>query len=98
MKLEQGRRIRFLRVAAGLSIRDLARAVGTTPGAVSHWETGRFVPRRDRQIAIARAIGVPWVDIFGLQGEFADPPTWFAQSGNRLQASGYDDAILQAGG
>ncbi len=65
---EQGARIRDGRVAAGLSIPDLADAVGTSAGAVSHWETGRHTPRRDRQLAIARTLGVPWLDLFGLDG------------------------------
>lgn len=96
--MEQGQRIRRHRVAAGMTIQDLARAVGTTPGAVSHWENGRFLPRRERQLAIARAIGVPWVDVFGLNEELAVGPARLASSGDGLQASGYNDAITEAGG
>lgn len=51
---------------------ELGQAVGATAGAVSHWETGRFLPRRERQIVIARALGVPWIELFGLVSELDD--------------------------
>ena len=63
---DQGARIRRHRLAAGLTIPDLANAVGTSAGAVSHWETGRHTPRRERQLAIAKAIGVSWSELFGM--------------------------------
>jgi transcriptional regulator with XRE-family HTH domain len=40
----QGRRARE---AAGLSVRELAAAVGVEAGTLSRWETGRCRPRAD---------------------------------------------------
>jgi transcriptional regulator with XRE-family HTH domain len=39
----EGRR---LREAAGLSLRELADAIGVEPGTLSRWETGRCRPRQ----------------------------------------------------
>lgn len=69
---EQGDRIRQARTAAGLSIPDLAKVVGISPGAVSHWETGRHLPRRHRQVSIAEAVGASWVELFGNATSAAD--------------------------
>lgn len=60
------RKIRLLREK---SIHDLAEAVGVTDGAVSQWETGRFTPRQEIQVRIAKALDVPWSTIFGLDAE-----------------------------
>lgn len=65
----QGALIRKLREMRSMSISDLAEAVGVTPGAVSQWENGRFTPRDDMQVRIAKALDVPWSTIFGLDAE-----------------------------
>jgi transcriptional regulator with XRE-family HTH domain len=52
-----------------MSVTELAVAVGVTPGAVSQWETGRFSPRQQVQVRIARALDVPWQMVFGLDSE-----------------------------
>jgi transcriptional regulator with XRE-family HTH domain len=38
---------------------DLARAVGVTRNAVTQWEAGESAPKRGRQDAVARALGIP---------------------------------------
>jgi transcriptional regulator with XRE-family HTH domain len=38
---------RAIRRAAGLSLAEIARAVGSTPSAVSRWERGLRVPRAE---------------------------------------------------
>lgn len=43
--LVAGGMVRELRVGAGLSLAEVARAVGVTPGAVHHWERGIRVPQ-----------------------------------------------------
>ena len=60
----QGRR---LRVAAQVSVRELAQAVGVNPATVCRWETGESAPRPDA--------AVRWVD--ALQQLAADDEdTW----------------------
>lgn len=68
---KQGALIRKVRQLRGLSIEELAASVNKSPGAVSQWENGRFTPRQDVQVAIAKALDVPWSTLFGLDGEAA---------------------------
>lgn len=68
---ERGARIRKARTLQEMSIEELAEKCEVTPGAVSHWETGRFTPRPDMQVRIAKALNVPWSFLFGLDGEAA---------------------------
>jgi AcrR family transcriptional regulator len=42
---------RLVRESAGLSLRDVARAVGIDPGTVWHWEHGSKVPTDKNAIA-----------------------------------------------
>ena len=69
IRQRQGAAIRQVRTMRGISIRDFAAAVGVTDGAVSQWETGRFAPRQEMQVRIARALDVPWSVLFGLDAE-----------------------------
>lgn len=43
----RAREARAIRLAAGLTVGDMARALGVTPGAVSRWERGLARPRGD---------------------------------------------------
>lgn len=67
----QGATIRKVRLMRGMSIAELAAACGVTTGAISQWETGRFTPRDDMQIRIAKALDMPWSTLFGLDAEVA---------------------------
>jgi transcriptional regulator with XRE-family HTH domain len=49
--------LRRLREKRGLTLCELAQMVGVTPGAVSHWETGRRKIGLDDAAKIARALG-----------------------------------------
>lgn len=71
IRQRQGRALRQIREMRGLSMEELAQVVGVTDGAISQWETGRFTPRQHHQVAVARALDVPWSTIFGLDGEVA---------------------------
>jgi transcriptional regulator with XRE-family HTH domain len=72
IRQRQGETIRKIRKdIRRLSIGEFAEALGVTPGAVSQWETGRFTPRQEMQVRIARALDVPWSTIFGLDAESA---------------------------
>lgn len=69
IRQKQGETMRKIRLLREKSIHDLAEAVGVTDGAVSQWETGRFTPRQEIQVRIAKALDVPWSTIFGLDAE-----------------------------
>lgn len=71
IRQRQGKAIRQVREMRGMTIEELAQAVGVTDGAVSQWETGRFSPRQHHQIIVARVLDVPWLTLFGLDGEAA---------------------------
>jgi transcriptional regulator with XRE-family HTH domain len=55
-----GRNLRKARAAAGLTLGDVARAVGVTIGAVSSWEHGRAIPSADRQSVVERVLATTW--------------------------------------
>ncbi len=58
-------RLRKLREAAGLTLRELARQIGEDHSNVSFWErTGKF-PRSDVLMPIARALGVTVEELLG---------------------------------
>lgn len=71
IRQRQGKAIRQVREMRGMSTAELAENIGVTVGAISQWETGRFSPRQHLQVAIAKALDVPWSTIFGLDGEAA---------------------------
>ena len=50
-----GDRIRRARLAAGLSQRELAAAIGVTHGLVGQWESHRKSPGRDNLLRISEA-------------------------------------------
>lgn len=71
IRQRQGKAIRQVRQMRGMTIEELASVVGVTDGAISQWETGRFSPRQHHQVAVAKALDVPWSTLFGLDGEVA---------------------------
>jgi transcriptional regulator with XRE-family HTH domain len=58
-------RLRKLREAAGLSLRELARQIGEQPTNVSYWERTGQLPRSDVLLAIAKALGVTVEELLG---------------------------------
>lgn len=50
------RALRSARKAAGLSQNDLARKIGVTFMAVSHWEVGRNYPRAEQLIKLCQVL------------------------------------------
>lgn len=65
----QGRKIRELRKFRRMSQATLAGSLGVTKQSVSEWERGISTPRQYLQVGIAHALDVPWIAIFGLDGE-----------------------------
>ena len=58
-------RLRQLREAAGLSVRELARQIGESNTNVSYWERSGQIPRSDVLLPMAKALGVTVHDLLG---------------------------------
>jgi transcriptional regulator with XRE-family HTH domain len=58
-------RLRRLRQAAGLSVRELARLIDEQHTNVSYWERTGTLPRSDVLIPIAKVLGVPVEELLG---------------------------------
>jgi len=58
-------RLRELREAAGLSIRELARRIGEDHSNVRYWETTGKPPRSDVLLPMAGALGVTVEELLG---------------------------------
>ncbi|WP_431772216.1 helix-turn-helix domain-containing protein [Streptomyces cucumeris] len=50
---------RALREARNIGLRELARAIGASPSALSRWEHGVNRPRADHALKWALALGLP---------------------------------------
>jgi transcriptional regulator with XRE-family HTH domain len=58
-------RLRQLREAAGLSLRELARQIGEQPSNVSFWERTGTLPRSNVLVSMAKALGVTVEELLG---------------------------------
>lgn len=65
MSKAAGSRLRALREASGLTLRELARQIGEQPTNLSYWERTGTLPRADLIIPIATALGVTPEEILG---------------------------------
>lgn len=65
MSKSAGSRLRALREASGLTLRELARQIGEQPTNLSYWERTGNLPRADLIIPIAQALGVTPEEILG---------------------------------
>ena len=60
-------RLRQLREAAGLTMRELARKIGEDHSNVRYWESSGKIPRSDVLLPIANALGVTVDELLGDQ-------------------------------
>lgn len=58
-------KLRHLREAAGLSVRELARQIGENHTNVSYWERSGQTPRSDVLAPLASALGVSLQELLG---------------------------------
>ena len=66
-----GQRITDLRVAAGMSVRDLQDVFGfATPQAIYKWQHGTAMPTLDNLVVLAAVLGVAMDDIIVIEGEW----------------------------
>ena len=83
---EIGRRLRELRAARGLSLRQLAKEIGASPSLLSQVENGKVTPSVDTLYVLARALAVPVASFFG-DAAAAEPVgignAWLVRAGER---------------
>lgn len=60
-----GERIRRARVKAGLTQQQLADKLGLTRPTITQWETGATTPHAKKLEELAKALGLPRLEIFG---------------------------------
>jgi transcriptional regulator with XRE-family HTH domain len=58
-------RLRSLREARGISLRELARQIGVDSSNVSYWERTGLLPRSNVLMPIAKALGVTLEELLG---------------------------------
>ena len=65
-----GQNIRNLRVAAGISVRDLQNILGfTNPQAIYKWQNGDSLPSIDNLVILAAVFGVTVDEILVVEGD-----------------------------
>ena len=56
--LPPGKKLREIREAAGVSQRELARAIEVSPQAVANWESGTYRPRPEQMERLLAALEI----------------------------------------
>lgn len=79
-KLDKTSRLRALREARGISVRELARQIDEESSNVSFWERTGTVPRSNVLLPIAQALGVTVEELLG-----EDRPRRVLAPGGRLR-------------
>ena len=65
-----GQNIKNLRVAAGISVRDLQNILGfTNPQAIYKWQNGYSMPSIDNLVILAALLGVTVDEILVVEGD-----------------------------
>lgn len=67
-----GDRVRGARVAAGWSLRDLAKQVGKTPSYLSDIENDRRVPSEDTLQGLSQILGLDFDELMAAAGRFGE--------------------------
>lgn len=63
--MNSAQRLKSFREAAGMSQRELARRIGVTYSNVSFWEGTGTIPRSDKLVPIAEALGISRQELLG---------------------------------
>lgn len=69
-----GARLRKVRMATGMSLREVARQLGVSPSFVSQLENGKSQPSVATLYSLAQLLGVSIDELFAVEGEHASPP------------------------
>ena len=73
MAEDVGTRIKRLRLECGLTLQAVADELGLTPAAISHWESGRVIPKGRKLQVLSKLLGAN-------VGEIGDPRVPSARS------------------
>ena len=71
-KKEFGRHLLTLIDAYGLSQKDLSRLTGIRESTISDWINGKYYPKQDKRLLIAKALNIPPDRLFALDED--EPP------------------------
>ena len=84
-----GKRLRELRAAHGLSLRQLAKVIDASPSLLSQIENGKVTPSVDTLYALGGALGTPVAAFFGDAIEPTTPSigTWVVRADARQRIS-----------
>lgn len=70
--------IKTRRLALGLTLKDVANAVGVSEGTVSRWEAGNITNmKRNRIAALAKVLQIPPSVIMGWENSTKDPNSFY---------------------
>ena len=69
-----GARIKRLRQERDLTLQHVADELGLTPAAISHWESGRIVPKSKKLEDLAKVLRVSVGELAGASIQSAPPP------------------------
>lgn len=59
-----GNRLRRIRAERGETTEEVAKGIGTSPSAITMYETGQRIPRDEIKIKLAEYYGMPVEEIF----------------------------------
>ncbi len=84
-----GARLRDLRAARELSLRQLARLIGASPSLLSQIENGKVTPSVDTLYLLSTALGVPVAAFFGETAAAVSEPSgaWVVRAMDRQRIS-----------
>ena len=74
-----GHRIREFRRQGDLTLQTVADELGLTPAAISHWESGRIVPKGRKLLELAKILKVSPGDLKGTGATPGGAPTPMAE-------------------
>ena len=69
-----GARLRKVRLATGMSLREVSRQLGVSPSFVSQLENGKSQPSVATLYSLAQLLGVSIDELFVVEGEQGSPP------------------------
>ena len=58
------RRLKFARIEAGMTQKQIAEKVDVSENSICKWETGRSIPDRETQERVAEILGVKRWEVF----------------------------------
>ena len=81
-----GARLRNVRLATGMSLREVARQLGVSPSFVSQLENGKSQPSVATLYSLAQLLNVSIDELFAVEETGAhDPPTWTPPEGDHTE-------------